>query len=81
MKKQTAFTEKVDQIPQQQQPVDSYDYESQSQRTSTDVSSKKRRWSFSSSSIRSAGERDNDPDVVSNRKLVWKMDMAIMPLA
>ncbi|TIB94665.1 MFS general substrate transporter [Wallemia mellicola] len=81
MKKQTAFTEKVDQIPQQQQQSDSYDYESQSQRTSTDVSSKKRRWSFSSSSIRSAGERDNDPDVVSNRKLVWKMDMAIMPLA
>lgn len=103
MKKSANFTEKVEHIPQEEAQHNEYttdytnDPEAQSQRTSTDVSSKKRRWSLSTGSLRSAGDGDS-PHIVSNRKLVWKvcynnfslsklpltfpqMDLAIMPLA
>ncbi|TIA88578.1 hypothetical protein E3P99_02516 [Wallemia hederae] len=82
MKKSANISEKVEHIPTEHPFNDYNDAEAQSQRTSTDVSSKKRRWSFSSSSLRSAGTSEpDDPHVVSKRKFMFKLDGAIMPIA
>ena len=78
MKKSANISEKVEHIPTEHPFNDYNDAEAQSQRTSTDVSSKKRRWSFSTSSLRSAGASEpDDPQVISKRKFMFKVGKMI----